>query len=103
MRVVTNRVNNLLKVRPWPKEGSQDCYTRQIKWIVNVQTLLQEIIIIDLANTEDDLDDIIYNKEKLAHILKLFPSFIVNNLTKVPGYKEQKYKQIINPASRAQP
>jgi hypothetical protein len=48
-----------------------------------------------LANTEDALDDIIYNKEKLAHILKLFPSFIVNKLTKVPGYKEQKYKQII--------
>ena len=88
MRVLTHRVNNRLKVRPWPKEGSQDCYTRQIKWIVNVQTLLQEII--DLAKTEDALADIIYNKEKLAHILKLFPSFILDKLAKMPGYKELK-------------
>jgi hypothetical protein len=66
---------------------------RQIKWIVNVQTHLQEII--DLANTEDGLSDIIYNKEKLAHIMKLFPSFLVDKLAKMPGYREQKYNQII--------
>ena len=93
MRVVTHRVNNLLKVGAWPQEGTKDCYTRQVKWIVTVQTLLQEII--DLANTEDELADIIYNREKLAQILKLFPSFIVDKLAKLPGYKESKYKQII--------
>ena len=45
-----------------------------------------------MANTEDALADIIYNKENLAHIIKLFPSFIVDKLAKVPGYKEEKYK-----------
>jgi hypothetical protein len=33
-----------------------------------------------LANTEDALADIIYNKEKLAHIMKLIHSFIVDML-----------------------
>ena len=93
MRVVTHRVNNLLKVGPWPQEGTKDCYTKQIKWIVTVQALLQEII--DLANTEEELADIIYNREKLAQILKLFPSFIVDKLAKLPGYKEPKYLEII--------
>ena len=91
MKVVTHRVNNLLKVGPWPSEGSRDCYSRQIKWIVNVQTLLQEII--DLANTEQSLADIIYNNEKLAQILKIFPAFIVDKLAKLTGYKEDTYKQ----------
>ena len=45
-----------------------------------------------MANTEDALADIIYNKENLAHIIKLFPSFIVDKLAKVPGYKEEKYQ-----------
>ena len=93
MKVVTHRVNNLLKVGPWPQEGSKECYSRQIKWIINVQTNLQEII--DLANAEEELGDIIYNREKLAQILKLFPSFIVDKVVKIPGYKKEKYKEII--------
>ena len=93
MKVVTHRVNNLLKVGPWPQEGSKECYSRQIKWIINVQTNLQEII--ELANAEEELGDIIYNREKLAQILKLFPSFIVDKVVKMPGYKEKKYKEII--------
>ena len=93
MKVVTHRVNNLLKVGPWPQEGSKECYSRQIKWIISVQTNLQEII--ELANAEEELGDIIYNREKLAQILKLFPSFIVDKVVKMPGYKEKKYKEII--------
>ena len=93
MRVVSHRVDKLMSVGPWPQDGSKDCYLRQVKWLVKVQTLLQEII--DLANTEEELADVIYNKEKLAHILKLFPTFIVDKLVKIPGYKEAKYKSII--------
>ena len=47
MKVVTHRVNNLLRVGPWPQEGSKECYSRQIKWIINVQENLQEIIELD--------------------------------------------------------
>ena len=93
MRVVTHRVDTLMKVGPWPAEGTKDCYTRQVKWIVKVQTLIQDIL--ELANTEESLADIIYNKEKLSQILKLFPTFIVDKLAKIPGYKEDKYKRII--------
>ena len=94
MRVVTHRVNNLFKVGPWPPEGTKDCYSKQIKWIVTVQTLIQEII--DLANTDEVLGGIIFNKEKFAHILKLFPPFIVDKIAKVSGYKEDAYKEIIS-------
>ena len=76
-----------------PNYGSKDCYTKQVKWIVRVQALLQEII--DLANTEESIADVIYNKEKLSHILRLFPLFMVDKLAKVQGYKEVKYKKII--------
>ena len=93
MRVVKHRVEKLMSVGPWPPEGTKDCYSRQVKWLVKVQTLLQEIV--DLANTEDELADVIYNKEKLAQILRVFPTFIVDKLVKLPGYKETKFKKII--------
>ena len=93
MQVVTHRVTNLFKVGPWPTEGSKDCYSMQIKWVVNVQTLLQEII--DLANTDTVLAGIIYNKEKVAQILKIFPPFIVDKLAKLSGFDEAMCKQII--------
>ena len=93
MKVVTNRVENLMKVGPWPQEGSKDCYTKQVRWIVKVQTLLQEII--DLADTDEALADVIYNKEKLAQILRLFPTFMVDKLAKIQGYKQEKYNKII--------
>ena len=86
MKVVMHRVDKLMTVGPWPPEGSKDCYTKQIKWLIRVQTYLQDIV--DLAKTDDELADIIYNKEKLAQILKLFPTFIVDKLLKIPGYKE---------------
>ena len=93
MRVVNHRVENLMKVGAWPQDGSKDCYSRQVKWIVRVQALLQEII--DLANTEQSLADVIYNREKLAHILRLFPTFMVDKLARIKGCKEEKYKKII--------
>ena len=93
LRVVNHRVENLMKVGPWPNEGTKDCYSKQVKWIIKVQALLQEII--DLANTEQDLGDVIYNREKLSQILKLFPTFMVDKLSKIPGYKEEKYVKII--------
>ena len=93
MRVVNHRVDNLLKVGAWPQEGHKDCYSKQVKWIVRVQALLQEII--DLANTDESLADVIYNREKLAQILRLFPTFMVDKLAKIDGYKEEKYKSII--------
>ena len=81
LRVVNHRVENLMKVGPWPHEGTRDCYSKQVKWIIKVQALLQEII--DLANTEQDLGDVIYNREKLSQILKLFPTFMVDKLSNV--------------------
>ena len=93
MRVVMHRVDKLLSAGPWPPEGSRDCYTKQVKWLVRVQTYLQDIV--DLANTDCELADIVYNREKLAQILKLFPTFIVDKLVRIPGYKEDKYNQII--------
>ena len=93
MKVVQHRVEKMMSVGPWPSDGSKDCYSKQVKWLVKVQTLLQEIV--DLANTEEELADVIYNKEKLAQILKLFPTFMVDKLVKIPGYKEVKYKKII--------
>ena len=93
MRVVNHRVENLLSVGPWPTEGTRDCYTKQVKWIVKVQGLIQEII--DLANTSDELGAVIYNRHQLAHILKLFPIFMLDKLAEIPGYQESKYKQII--------
>ena len=93
MRVVMHRVDKLMGVGPWPAEGSKECYTRQVKWIIKVQTSLQEIV--DLASTRDELADIIYNREKLAQILKLFPTFMVDKLMRLPGYKKEKFDQII--------
>ena len=93
MRVVMHRVDNLMSVGPWPPENSKDCYAKQVKWLVRVQTYLQEIV--ELANTEEELADIIFNREKVSQILRLFPTFIVDKLVKIPGYKEDKFKQII--------
>ena len=93
MKVVSHRVNNLMKVGPWPNDGSKECYSRQVKWIINMQTLLQDII--DLADTDTELSAVIYNKEKLAQILKLFPSFLVDTIVKVSGFQQAKYKLII--------
>ena len=74
-----------MKVEAWPKDGNKDCYRRQVKWIVRVQVLPQEII--DFANTVQSLADVIYNKENLAHFLILFPTFMVDKLARV----EEKY------------
>ena len=60
MRVVNHRLDNLLNVGPWPPDGTKDCYTKQVKWIVKVQGLLQEIV--DLANTNLELGAVIYNR-----------------------------------------
>ena len=90
MRVVMHRVDKLMSVGPWPAEGTKDCYTKQVKWIVKVQTYLQEIM--ELANTQEELGDIIYNREKLAQILRLFPTFMIDKLVKIPGYKVDKYR-----------
>ena len=94
MRVVMHRVDKLLNVGSWPSEGSKDCYSKQVKWVVQVQTLLEEII--ELANSKEELADVIYNREKLAQILKLFPTFMVDKFVKIPGYKEEKFRAIIN-------
>ena len=93
MRVVMHRVDKLFNVGPWPPDGNKDCYTKQVRWLVKVQSLLQEII--DLANTKEELAAIIYNREKLSLILKLFPVFMVDKLVKIPGFKEDTFKQII--------
>ena len=57
MRVVMHRVDKLFNVGPWPPDGSKDCYTKQVRWVVKIQSLLQEII--DLANTKEELAAII--------------------------------------------
>ena len=93
MRVVMHRVDKLFNVGPWPPDGSKDCYIKQVRWVVKIQSLLQEII--DLANTKEELAAIIYNREKLSQILKLFPVFMVDKLVKIPGFKEDTFKQII--------
>ena len=93
IRVVNHRVDSLMKVGPWPMEGSKDCYSKQVKWIIRVQTLLQEII--DLANTQEQLADVIYNREKLSQILRLFPTFMVDKIVNIEGYKQPKYDAII--------
>ena len=48
-----------MKVGPWPQDVIKDCYSKQVKWVIKVQALLQEII--NLANTEQALADVIYN------------------------------------------
>ena len=94
MKVVNKRVENLMNVGPWPTEGTKDCYVKQVKWVVRVQTSLQEII--DLAKTNEELGAVIFNGEKLAQILRLFPPFLVDKVSKIPGYKEDKFKIIID-------
>ena len=93
MDVVNFRVNNLLKVGQWPAEGTRDCYTKQVRWLVKVQALIQEII--DLADTEEELAAVIYNREKLTQIMRLFPPFMVDKLGAIPGYKQEKYLAVI--------
>ena len=93
MDVVNFRVNNLLKVGQWPAEGTRDCYTKQVRWLVKVQALIQEII--DLADTEEELAAVIYNREKLTQIMRLFPPFMVDKLGAIPGYKKEKYLAVI--------
>ena len=41
MKVVNHRLDNLMKVGPWPVEGSRDCYSKQVIRIVKVQGLLR--------------------------------------------------------------
>ena len=79
MKVVMHRVEKLINVGPWPTEGSSDCYSKQVKWVIKFQTYLQKII--DLADTNDELAAIIYNREKLAQILKLFPAFMEDKMS----------------------
>ena len=93
LKVVMHRIENLMGVGPWPPDGTKDCYTRQIKWVIKVQTLLEEIV--ELANSKEELGDIVYNREKLSQVLKLFPTFMVDKFVKMPGYKEEKYRLII--------
>jgi len=93
MKVVTHRLENLTKVGAWPVEGSRDCYSRHVLWIVKVQGLLQEIV--DLAETNEDLAAVVYNREKVSQILKIFPTFMVDKLARIAGYKKEKYDLII--------
>ena len=93
IRVVMHRTEKLMTVGTWPAEGSKNCYANQVKWIIKVQTYLQELI--DLAELNADLSAVIYNREKLSQFLKLFPTFIVDKLVKIPGYSKDKYDKII--------
>ena len=93
LRVVNHRIENLMNVGAWPQDGTRDCFTKQVKWIVKVQGLLQEII--DLASTNEEISAVIYNRSQIANILKLFPMFMMDKLAELPGYKEDKYKLII--------
>ena len=61
---------------------------------MKVQGLIQEII--DLSNTRDELGAVIYNRHQSAHILKLFPIFMLDKLAEIPEYQESKYEQIID-------
>ena len=60
MRVVNHRLDNLRNVGPWPPYLTKDYYTKQVKWIVMVQGLLQKIVY--LANTNLELGAVIYNR-----------------------------------------
>ena len=93
MRLVNHRVENLMNVGSWPQEGLKDCFSKQVKWIIKVQGLIQEII--DLANSSEELGAVIYNRHQVSNILKLFPVFMIDKMAEIPGYKEEKYKQII--------
>ena len=94
MKVVSHRIDDLMKVGSWPAEGIKDCYSKQVLWIVKVQSLLQEIV--DLAESNEDLAALVYNREKLSQVLKLFPTFMVDKLTRIAGYKKDKYDLIIS-------
>ena len=94
MKVVSHRVDCLMKVGAWPQEGSRDCYAKQVKWIIRVQSLLNEII--ELADKNEELGAVIFNREKLTQVLKLFPTFMIDKIVKTPGYKKDKYMEIIN-------
>ena len=78
-----------MKVEALPQDGTKDCYRRQVKWIVKVHALPQEII--DLAYTVQSHVDVLYNKENLALLLRLFPTFMVDKLARV----EEKYRNIL--------
>ena len=77
-----------MKVGAWPQEGLRDCYTKQVKWIIQVQSLLNEII--ELAEKNEELGAVIFNREKLTQVLKLFPTFMIDKIVKTPGYKKDK-------------
>ena len=94
MKVVNHRIDNLMRVGPWPAEGIKDCYSKQVLWIVKVQGLLQEIV--DLAESSEDLAAVVYNREKLSQVLKLFPTFMVDKLARIVGYNKDKYDLIIS-------
>ena len=94
MKLVNHRIENLMNVGPWPQDGSRDCFTKQVKWIIKVQGLIQEII--DLANSNEELAAVVYNRHQLSQILKLFPIFMIDKLAELPGYQEEKYTQIID-------
>ena len=53
IKVVNYRVDCLMKVGAWPQEGLKDCYSKQVKWIIRVQGLLNEII--ELADKNEDV------------------------------------------------
>ena len=76
--VVNHRIHILMKFGPWPADGIKDCYSKQVLWIVTMQGLLQEIV--DLAESNEDLAAVVYNREKVSQVLKLFPTFMVKKL-----------------------
>ena len=94
LKVVNHRVDALMKVGSWPQDGGKDCYSKQVKWIIKVQGLLNEIV--DLADKNDELSGVIYNREKLTHIMRLFPTFMVDKIVKLPGYDKTKYEAIVS-------
>ena len=87
--VNNNKVANLMKVEAWPQDGNKDCYRRQVKGVLRVRVLPQDII--DSTNTVQSLADVIYKKENLANFLRLFPTFMVDKLARV----EEKYRNIL--------
>ena len=72
MKVVNYRVDCLMKVGAWPQEGLKDCYSKQVKWIIQVQGLLNEIV--ELADKNEELGAVIFNRDKLTQILKVVPN-----------------------------
>ena len=59
-----------------------------------MQGLLQEVV--DLAESNEDLAAVVYNRKKVSQVLKLFPTFMVDKLARIVGYKKDKYDLIIS-------